>query len=244
MIFNAYASKLQAENVGDGEQQPLAVVELFTSQGCNSCPPADKILADFSRDKNILALSYSVDYWNYLGWKDTLAQADCTIRQRKYNVALGKSGVYTPQMIIQGARELVGSRRGLAQRMIDDARRDIEKNSPDTPRVFFDPMALSTGDMIDLKISAGVSRKAATIWIIGYDHLKTVRIKGGELAGQTRSYHNVVQSIKRVGSWMGEEIRLTLSRKDIGAGQYDAYALLLQEGEVGPIIAAAKLSLK
>lgn len=245
MNFGAYASDLpQGFPLERQEDRDLVVVELFTSQGCNSCPPADEILAEFSQEKNILALSYSVDYWNYLGWKDTLAQHDCTIRQKKYNISLGKSGVYTPQMIIQGQKDLIGSRRDLAHKMVTSARKGARNKAVPAPTIAFGALKSPTNDMIDLKIGAGAHRKTATIWIIGYDLVKTVNIRGGELKGQTRSYHNVVQSIKRMGSWMGDEIRLTLSKQDIGSGKYDAYAVLLQEEETGPIIAAAKLSLK
>ncbi len=230
--MNTGAAQARSD-VRDEGGQGLVVVELFTSQGCNSCPPADEVLAKLSMRKDVLALSYSVDYWNYLGWKDTLAQPDCTIRQRKYNISLGKNGVYTPQMIIQGARDVIGSKGGLVRQMISET---IPDRMADLD-IIFD----QSGDMIDLRIGANDAKSTATIWVIGYDFQKTVNIRGGENAGQTRTYHNVVQSIKRIGSWMGQEVRLTLSRQDLGKGNYDAYALLLQSRETGPIIAAVKL---
>ncbi len=221
-------------------QNPV-VVELFTSQGCSSCPPADDVLAEFSRQKDILALSYSVDFWDYLGWKDTFAQPDCVIRQRKYNISLGKSGIYTPQMIIQGTHDLVGSRQQTAKRMVARMRADMTARQQATPDIIF----TLAGNMIDLGISPRKtgSSPRATIWIIGYDYEKTVTITDGELKGQIKKYHNVVQAIKRIGSWRGKDIRLTLSRQDIGERDYDGYALLLQTGGTGPIIAAAKLKL-
>jgi len=217
--------------------KPPIVVELFTSQGCSSCPPADEILAELSQQKNILALSYSVDYWNYLGWKDTLAQPDCTLRQKKYNKSLGLGGVYTPQMIIQGRHDVIGSRADLVAKLIDQAK--ITAQATSAPEITF----VRRGDMMFLNISANViwDNAAATIWIIGYDFEKTVSIKKGELAGQIRKYHNVVQSIKRLGSWMGEETRFSLSKEDVGSGKYDAYAVLLQAPQTGPIITAAEL---
>ena len=220
------------------KNQNLVVVELFTSQGCNLSPPADKILKEFSQQENILALSYSVDYWNYLGWKDTLAMADCTNRQKSYNVSLGKNGVYTPQMIIQGIHDVIGSRRDLARDRVDQARQQAKG-------LGLDMSFEMVGHRIELELEASDAgrslEKPATLWIIGYDFEKTVAIKMGELAGQVRSYRNVVQAIKRVGSWRGEEIKLTLSMKDIGKGTYDAYALLVQDGETGPILAARKI---
>ncbi|MBL4612951.1 MAG: DUF1223 domain-containing protein [Emcibacter sp.] len=218
-------------------RQNLVVVELFTSQGCNSCPPADDILAELREQENILALGYSVDYWNYLGWKDTLARPDCVVRQRKYNKTLGKSGVYTPQMVVQGEHDVIGSRRGLIQDIMKQVRAKAENSPNKSPEITFH----RSGDMIDLRIGAYKSDAPATIWIIGYDYERTVAIKSGELGGQVRKYHNVVQMIRRVGSWTGQEIKLTLSKADLDDGQSDAYALLLQTEEAGPIIAAAKL---
>lgn len=232
-ISSSYAGAARAQ----GNDQQLVVVELFTSQGCNLCPPADDILAEFSKQENILALSYSVDYWNYLGWEDTLAKPECTLRQKKYNIALGKNGVYTPQMIIQGDHDVIGSRQDLITKMIEDAR----QSAGDYHLTGLDITFNLTGDMIDLRISAPDAKRQATIWIIGYDFEKTVTIKRGELGGQIRKYHNVVQAIKRIGSWTGEDIKLTLSKQDIGDENYDSYALLLQAHETGPIIAAAKL---
>jgi len=240
VMFLTFSISRAASPDGNTSPQNLVVVELFTSQGCSSCPPADDVLAGFSRQADILALSYSVDFWDYLGWKDTFAQPDCVIRQRKYNVSLGKSGIYTPQMIIQGARDLVGSRQRIAKRVVARMRADMTAQQPATPDIIF----TLSGNMIDLRI--GPRRTGsdirATIWVIGYDYEKTVTITGGELKGQIRKYHNVVQAIKRIGSWRGEDIRLTLSRQDIGERDYDGYALLLQTRETGPIIAAAKLN--
>lgn len=229
------ATLAQAQSETENKQsQDLVVVELFTSQGCNLCPPADKILAEFSRQDNILALSYSVDYWNYLGWKDTLAMAGCTSRQKSYNLTLGKNGVYTPQMIIQGTHDVIGSRRDLARDRIARARGASRLQGLDITFIL-------SGDMFELSLRAQKTKEPATIWIMGYDFEKTVAIKMGELAGQVRSYRNVVQAIKRVGSWRGQEVKLTLSMKDIGEGAYDAYALLVQDGETGPILAARKI---
>ncbi len=238
MLLAAAVACLPARSASEKDVvEPLIVVELFTSQGCSSCPPADEILAELSQQKNILALSYSVDYWNYLGWKDTLAQPDCSLRQKAYNKSLGLGGVYTPQMVVQGRRDVIGSRADLVAKFIDQAKITLQEVS--APEIIF----MRRGDMMFLNISASALRNnaPATIWVIGYDFKKIVPIKKGELAGQVRTYHNVVRSIKRLGSWMGEETRLSLSPEDLGSGKYDAYAVLLQAQETGPIITAAKL---
>lgn len=228
-----YANSMSAQK----NNQNLVVVELFTSQGCNLCPPADDILAKLSTRENILALSYSVDYWNYLGWKDTLAQTDCVIRQKEYNKALGKNGVYTPQMIIHGGHDVIGSKGDLIHKMVNQVRIKAREQQRSNPEINFD----QSGDMIDLRISAREYESSATIWVIGYDYEKTVDIKRGELGGQVRKYHNVVQMIKRIGSWTGQEVKLTLSKEDLDGGKSDAYALLLQAQKTGPIITAVKL---
>ncbi|MBL4801776.1 MAG: DUF1223 domain-containing protein [Emcibacter sp.] len=217
--------------------QNIVVVELFTSQGCNLCPPADELLGELSTQEDILALGFSVDYWNYLGWKDTFAKPECVARQKKYNKELGKSGVYTPQMVIQGRHDIIGSRRDLVHKIVAEERVKIQQQAGGRPEITFE----LSGDMINLGISAHVMGGWATIWIIGYDYEKVVDIEGGELADQVRKYHNVVRVIKHIGRWTGQEINLTLSEADLGGGQYDAYAVLLQQQEVGPIIAAAKL---
>lgn len=235
MMFTGFSYGHTATLGHDSSVADIIVVELFTSQGCNSCPPADDILADLAKQDNILALSYSVDYWNYMGWEDTLAQPDCTLRQKNYNRALGKSGVYTPQMIIQGKFAVIGSR----EKLIHETMVQAKAGQKTPPSLSF----VAVGDNIQIEVGENRSEKRpqATIWVIGYDYAKKVHIKSGELSGQVRTYHNVVQAIKKIGHWTGAEMKISLSPSDIEYGQYDDFAVLLQYSDAGPIIAAAKL---
>lgn len=211
----------------------LTVVELFTSQGCNACPPADKILKNIARDESILTLSYAVDYWDYLGWKDTLSNPQNTKRQKHYNTSLGKNSVYTPQMIIHGRKAIVGSHA----EEIQDIIAWTKKLAPQGPALNLTTL----GDMISLTIGKGHSVKSATVWMVCYDVEKIIHIKGGELKGRIKSYHNVVRSLKRIGSWMGQEINLTMKKRDLSEESCTSYAVIVQQDEVGPILSAARL---
>jgi len=219
--------------------ETLTVVELFTSQGCNACPPADNILKELAQDESLLALSYAVDYWDYLGWKDTFSDPENTKRQKKYNKSLGKNRVYTPQMIIQGQKDAVGSHASDIQEKILWA-----KNlAPEGPWLDFRAM----GHMLSLSIGADKLRtektvpSTATVWMVCYDREKSIHIKGGELKGRVKSYHNIVRALRRMGSWMGQEIKLTLEKRDLYEEDCSSYAVILQQDETGPILAAARL---
>lgn len=211
------------------ESPPLTVVELYTSQGCSSCPPADIVLKNLTREKDVLALSFAVDYWNYLGWKDIFSQPQFTRRQQDYNRALGREGVFTPQMIINGQKSVVGSRSGQVRRLVKAA----QTKGPD---INFQKIA---DKMLSLRVGEGAGD--ATIWLVGYDTAKEVKIGRGELRGRTQAYHNVVRSLKHIGNWMGEEIKLTFASDEMSGVKCDNYAILIQQDTTGPILAAARL---
>jgi len=223
---------LLASNAAKAEN--LTVVELYTSQGCSSCPPADKVLADVRTQDDILALGFHVDYWNYLGWKDTFAQAEFTKRQRDYNRSLEAKSVYTPQIIVHGLKGVVGSRKSDVKDLINFA----ETRRTTGPAISFAQM---DGEMFKLHVPKGESVVPATIWLVGYDHRKTVDIKRGELRGKTQTYHNVVRSLKRVGTWHGDEIKLTLDKEDLSDLACDDYAIIIQQRDTGPVLAASRL---
>ena len=213
----------------------LSVVELFTSQGCSSCPPADDLLRELSEKENILALSFSVDYWNYLGWKDIFAKPEFTQRQKDYSRTLSHGGVYTPQMIINGRSAVVGSRRDLVAKYLA-AQREIPVAGPDISLAFQE-------GMINLTIGNGSVNEPATIWLVAYDDKRSVKIKSGELAGQTRDYSNVVRSLKQIGSWIGREVMLSLDPAKVAAEKCDNYAVLVQDKDTGAILSAARVRL-
>jgi len=209
-------------------------VELYTSQGCSSCPPADARLTELSRMPDIVALTLHVDYWDYLGWKDTLAKPEFSERQRAYSHSRGDRGVYTPQMIVNGVQACVGS---------DDGKIDlsIRKATSEHPRLPV-PVAVSReGDVITVEIAgaaAGGSR-AGEVWLLTVQSSVTVGIERGENKGREATYVNVVREMKQIGAWNGDEVRFEARASNAG----DNFVVLLHEARrdgPGPIIGAAK----
>jgi hypothetical protein len=218
------------------------VVELFTSQGCSSCPPADKLLGQLANRKDLLALSYNVDYWDYLGWKDTLASPDNTERQRDYAQARGDGQVYTPQAVVDGRTHAVGSN----QAQIDQA---LAKY-PDGLPVHLSLSA--TADAITVKIdSADPAMQGqmphATLWLVMYDRSVAVPIDRGENTGKTITYNNVVRKLRPIAMWKGESMSVDLPKSEIKQADVNRCAVLLQaetkDGLPGPILGAATIEM-
>ncbi len=220
----------------NGQARITSVVELFTSQGCSSCPTADALMEGYARRPNVLALSFSVDYWDYLGWKDTLASPKFTKRQRQYAGARGDGQVYTPQMVINGTAHVVGSNKAAIDAALVAAARD-------------------TGELVGLKLqgqgqhlvidcegkAGGVGAKDATLWLVHVTRRVDVPIKRGENSGKTITYHNVVREMMPVGMWSGQPLTVKLERNAIAQSGGEIYAVLLQQGHAGPIIGAATI---
>lgn len=212
------------------------VVELFTSQGCSSCPPADKLLGELSKQRNLIPLTFNVDYWDYLGWRDTLGSNEHTKRQKQYAANRGTRQVYTPQMIVNGHVDVVGSRRGKVLSA-------LKKESASGPRV---PMTISENsteiiiNVADSPTPALV--KKATIWVMVTSPKVAVPVKRGENRGKSIVYHNVVRQMIPAGMWNGKAIRITLPKDGLGMkGSRDCIALL-QLGNVGKVIGAVRMS--
>jgi hypothetical protein len=203
------------------------VVELFTSQGCSSCPAADKVVEGLAPRDDVIALSFNVDYWDYIGWKDTLASPDYTKRQYAYADAMGSRRVYTPQIVIDGVIDVVGSDKSGVERGI--ARRH------DQPNTLLVTLA-AAGDKVKLHIGAGNAGGPATIWLVQYDNARVVPIGRGENAGRTITYANVARVLSRLGEWDGKPVELTLD-----APRHDGCVVLVQQGTHGPILGAARL---
>ncbi|MEM7302088.1 MAG: DUF1223 domain-containing protein [Pseudomonadota bacterium] len=217
--------------------QPRAVVELFTSQGCNSCPPADKILASYAESKDVLALSWHVDYWNYLGWKDTFSKAEFTDRQRRYAISMRRRQIYTPQAVVNGLDHVVGSRGGDLRNMI----RAHEKagKSPNVPI-----SVQHNGNSIKVDIQSDDAAHAdATLWMVYFNRSGKVKIARGENRGKTITYHNVVRGTQMLGMLKAGQFSVELHAGELGRMGHDACALILQkttpEGTPGAIIGAA-----
>lgn len=211
--------------------QPV-VVELFTSQGCSSCPPADALLTELAGRDGVLALSLHVDYWDYIGWKDPFASAAATERQRAYSRPFGLGYVYTPQMVVQGRRQMTGSdRRGVLEAIDREAA---------LPRLTVEIAGDAGGATAVLPVRDGAA--ASTVWAVAFDYAHTTRVERGENRGKTLTYSNVVRDIRRVGAWRGEAARIALPMGEMAPGR-DAVAVLVQADAGGAILGAAVLGL-
>jgi hypothetical protein len=205
-------------------QAPVQVVELYTSQGCSSCPPADAAVAQISARPEILALSFGVTYWDDLGWKDTFAQKKFTERQWDYAKGLRHASVATPQVVVNGRLDVVGQSVG----EIDAAlkRAALGHGGP--------AVTLAGGNVA---IAGAQPRQAADVWLVRYDpNVVQVSIRRGENGGKTLPIKNVVRELTRLGDWNGGSRRYAVPAGPAGLKT----AILVQVGSGGPILAAAK----
>jgi hypothetical protein len=215
--------------------KPRGVVELFTSQGCNSCPPADAVLAELAEGGDVVALGYHVDYWDYLGWKDTLGSPENTERQKAYGKAFGKRSVYTPQAVINGRTHVNGAKR----EVVAGALTEME-NKGDGMSV--DINVTRTGESVTIDAAGAPGGKGdAHLVLVHFDPMKPVVIERGENKGQTISYANPVTRVQTAGMWHGKAQRFELPRSEVN--QKGGCAILLQQvnkdGLPGPILGAA-----
>ncbi len=207
------------------EARRPVVVELFTAQGCSSCPPANAALAALADRPGVLALSFNVTYWDQLGWKDTFAQPRFTERQWDYARAFGRSNVFTPETVVNGRVDGVGARPGQMEAM---ARRAGPAVGPD--------VVLEPGHAV---IGPGAApAKPAQVWLVRYDP-RTIQVPvgAGENAGRTLPHRNVVRELVLVGTWTGALETLPLPAPSAPGL---SSAVLIQAGPGGPILSAAK----
>jgi hypothetical protein len=221
---------------------PRAVVELFTSQGCSSCPPADKIIGELANDPTIIAMSMPIDYWDYLGWKDTLADSRFTQRQRAYSRVRGDREVYTPQVVVNGSVHVIGSDRA----GIETA---IGKTSSGESGVMSVPVTMSlSGKQINVSVAAGKAPAAAhgEVWICSISKAVPISIGRGENRGREITYHNVVRNLLKVGDWNGAPVSWTVPLENVIREGVDAAVVYVQDGSrdrPGPMLGAAYTSL-
>jgi len=233
MLVLAAAGLLAAAMPATGG--PKAVLELFTSQGCSSCPPADKLIGEYADRDDILALSFNVDYWDYLGWRDTLASRDNSDRQRSYAAARGDRDIYTPQIIVNGREHLVGSDRSA----VDTAIRQSAGL----------PIGIDLAETEDaITVSVAGSDQApprATLWLVFYQRSVDVPIERGENTGKTVTYSNVVKKLRPIAMWDGKEMVVDLPKSEMEKAKTKRCAVLLQAeteaGLPGPVLGAATL---
>jgi hypothetical protein len=221
--------------------EPRAVVELFTSQGCDSCPPADRLAGELAKDPTLIMLSLAVDYWDYIGWKDTLALPGHGNRQRAYSRSRGDRNVFTPQVVVNGAAQARGSDKGDIDRAIAQSRTQ--------PSVLMVPVSLTLDDgKLTAKVPAGkTGSERADVWLCPIMKTVPVEITRGENKGHTFTYHNVVRRWIKLGEWTGAAQSWSLPVKDFQTDGVDEVAVLVQSGSTaapGPMLAAGMLALK
>lgn len=216
-----------------------AIIELFTSQGCSSCPKADRLLSELSHDQGLIVLSLSVDYWDYLGWKDTLALSGHSQRQRGYAKSRGDREVYTPQAVVNGVAHAIGSDKAAIERAITHSR-----NRPNTMRVSVKVSEASGHITIVLPDMA--SGQSGEVWLSGVRKAAPVEIGRGENRGKTITYHNVVRGWHKLGDWKGRSASWTMSRSDLKADVDEAAVIVQQRpnGYPGQVLGAATVALK
>jgi hypothetical protein len=215
------------------QAEPRAVIELFTSQGCSSCPAADKLIGEYARDPSIIALSLAVDYWDYLGWKDTLALHGHSTRQRAYAKARGDRQVYTPQAVIDGSLHALGSDKAAIERAIQQARAQGEPLTLPVTMV-------QSGDKLTVTVPAAQNEQGqAEVWLCPITKSVPVSIGRGENSGHTITYTNVVRRWIKLGDWTGKAETFDVPIKDFQTGHIDSAAVVVQSG----VASAPKLML-
>ena len=221
--------------------EPRAVLELFTSQGCSSCPPADKLLGELAHDPSVIALSMPIDYWDYLGWKDTLADSRFTARQRSYSKMRGEREVYTPQVVVNGAAHALGSDRDGIENAITDTK--------SRQGVMTTPVSASVTDG-QLKVSLPAAETGAhkgEVWVYGVAKSIAIAIARGENRGSKITYHNVVRNWLKVGDWSGKAQSWNVPIENLSRDGVDAAVIYVQDGtrdRPGAMLGATYLPLK
>ncbi len=216
--------------------EPRAVLELFTSQGCSSCPPADRLVGQFANDPSVVALSVPIDYWDYLGWRDTLANPAHSARQRAYARARGDGQVYTPQIVVNGSADALGSDQAAIERAI--AQTDRKSGVMSLPVV----LALNNGTLNVSVSGADKAPAGAEVWLCPLAKAVPVAIGRGENRGRTVTYHNVVRNWLKLGTLSATQSNWNVPIAQIKAEGIDAAVVMVQEGshdKPGIILGAA-----
>lgn len=220
----------------EGQTIPIrAVIELFTSQGCSSCPPADALLQTYAKDPSVVALTMPVDYWDYLGWKDTFASPRNSERQRSYAKARGDGAIYTPQAVINGMVHVNGAQKAEIDNAIEMTSKDVSTQR--VPVKFWQ-------ERNTLNIATGAAQPGkpiheATVWLGVVQTQGKVDIKTGENSGQSLLYANIVRDLTPIGLWKGEPLMIQIPRGAVMLAETQKSVVLIQEGRAGPIIGAA-----
>lgn len=231
LLAGGLARSALAEALAEGTP---VVVELFTSQGCNACPPADTFMGELAKRDDVIGLSFHVDYWDYIGWKDTFAKSENTQRQKAYGQVLGHRYVYTPQMVIGGKKQAAGSKRERVEQAIDYVGMDAPAVHVTTKR---------SADGVSVRLAETKLDAEAWVWLVRFDKRHDVAVRRGENAGQTLSYFNVVRTIERIAVWNGRAAEFPIDIAQMRADGRDGCAVIVQSAGYGPILGATRIDL-
>jgi hypothetical protein len=231
------AGCLTASPAAAGEP-PRSVVELFTSQGCSSCPPADRLASELAGEGRTLVLTLPVDYWDYLGWKDTLASPAHSARQRAYALARGDRKVFTPQIVVNGGASAVGGDRAAVEAAISRAEGLGGLALPVTLEVEDGRIEVEVA-----KARRPLKEARGEVWAFGVQRSRPVEIGRGENAGRHVVYANVVRHMTRLGVWDGEPARFEIAADEVLGPDADGVAIIVQAGtggQPGAVLGAAR----
>jgi hypothetical protein len=212
--------------------EPRAVLELFTSQGCSSCPAADKLLGELAKDPSLVTMTLAVDYWDYLGWKDTLALKGHTTRQRAYARARGDREVYTPQMVVNGVAQVIGSDKAAIERAVAQSRKQSEP-------LILPVKASLAGDKLTVSVPGKDGEQAGEVWLCPITRAVPVKIGRGENRGHTITYTNVARRWIKMGDWTGKPQTFSVALNEFQNGEIDQVTVIVQTG----VASAPKLML-
>jgi hypothetical protein len=241
VLFSLIGSAVVFIASPSAKADPRAVIELFTSQGCSSCPAADRLLAELQADPSLIPLSLPIDYWDYLGWKDTLAIPGHTLRQRAYSQARGDREIYTPQAVVNGIAQVVGSDRTGIENAVTQSRSNASSLSV--------PLRMTVADehvSVTIPERGHSEAGGGEVWLCALSGSVSVGIARGENRGRTITYTNVVRRWIKLGGWTGKSESFSVPIDAIKFDGVDAVAVILQTGSFekpGAIMGAASASL-
>ncbi len=219
---------LQASNNKNTLQKSPIVIELYQSQGCSSCPPANMALNNITNDPNVIALNFSVTYWDRLGWKDIFGDQKYTDRQVAYARTLRERNVYTPQIVINGTRAIVGNRPGELQQAVKNSR-----------KIYGGPSISGKSDIVNIS-KANNKQFNTKVWLVRYDpRTQNIAIKSGENSGRTLPHKNIVRELHDMGYWTGKAKSIALPKAKNSRWKS---VILVQNMGTGKILSASRIS--
>ncbi|MEO8558008.1 MAG: DUF1223 domain-containing protein [Rhodospirillales bacterium] len=236
LVVLAFAAALATTGLVSAQDRPPVVIELFTSQGCSSCPPSDAYLGELSKRSDVIALSFHVDYWDYIGWADPFAKPGFTERQRSYARSLKQRYVYTPEMVVNGMGHDSGIDRSTVRGLIDQAKGQTNAQ----PGAY---VAVSIADRgpagVTVSVPAFATDEKLDVWLVAFDPQHKTQVVRGENRGRELIDHNVVRNLALLTKWDGKAATWTVSSDKLA--DCDGVAILVQRADLGTMVGAAQL---